>query len=379
MDLDRLSKALGTFDTAAYIFSLDDGKTLQKCLEIADAANSYDDQIEAGVRKVIKGPNDNEDPATIKGALKNATGHDGSTITVGKNNSPLALHGKPVRRAPKLGSLDQKDNSSAAFSKAGNQVSKTQSSMSEAEYIEYLAGEKFMSEDQITNHRSANKELDWVDGSQRNKVRIVKSAVLKSLANRKACEEEFNRYKLRPVVENMLRKKAEETRALKEANTTAAARTIESHYKGPSSLMDQMPAAFNPHKAALLDATKEITVAERLPEEWRSYQKDALSKQKDGVMRTWNDAQNSLKVKPNKMASPLDDKVDYQQNTNIPHVDGMTQTQLPQPAVGGLQKDGRSIGAETYKKFPNSQKQQFPHQIPDTGGAIEDGRGGYTA
>ena len=54
----------------------------------------------------------------------------------------------------------------------------------------------------------------------------------------------------------------------------------------------------------------------------------------------------------------------------------MTQAELPQPAVKGGQKDGRSIGANTYKTHPEHEPESWPNEpTDDTGSNIESGRG----
>lgn len=58
---------------------------------------------------------------------------------------------------------------------------------------------------------------------------------------------------------------------------------------------------------------------------------------------------------PNHETSPLDGDTDwYDRNTNIPQVDGMARTELPQPAVKG--RTPNYVGPDGKHNFPNLEK-----------------------
>jgi hypothetical protein len=387
MDLDRLNKAIGTFDVAEYLFKIDNGKTLAQCLAIAEAANSYDDKITAGVRKVIGEPEDDEDKPTLAKALANTpNARTKPNIVMGKHPTKVGMH---------TAGMDKKDTSSRSFNNAANQVSKVQKSMSEAEFI---ARAKFMSEDNIDNHRNSNgssDELPWASGQHTprnvaNKVRIVKSAVLKSLETRKACQEEYDGH-VNEGAYTLLKKAAD--RKLQESNNTVAARSIATHARPiEDSVRNRLPADFKANPLSQAEVQKNVADADAvsirmpnydtrksLPAEWQDAKAATLAKQRAGQLRTWNDAQNSLKVQSNKETSELDVEKKYGPNApGFLKVNGMVQQEVVPPAVLGRQKDGRSIGAETYKKFPAKEPFVGPQEpTGDTGSNIESGRGYY--
>ena len=355
--LQKLERFMSAYDTAAFLWDIDEGKSLS-------IAASRAMQREANDTANNDEEDENSKPTLAK-ALSNSNGHDGKVIRMGVNKTKV-LDTRTAPKKPKA--FEPKDTSAKAFGAASSRVSAAQKSlasegMSEAEFA---ARAKFMSEDNIDNHRSVGREVPWASGQNtpRNvagKVKIIKDACRKS----REAQTEEDPYKLNHVAESYLAKKAAESRALKEAasqNSTVAARSIATHpTASQSDVRARLPAAFS--DGGLLPATRqENNVRHQLPNEWKDFQRTSLKKQKTGQLRTWNDAQNSLKVEPNKEKSSLGDKQEYARNTSIPNVDGMAQTALPQPAVAGRQKDGRSIGAETYKKHPRSEPQQWPEE-----------------
>jgi hypothetical protein len=357
--LSRLSRMLGEFEIARDLVDVYGIDTVQAAMELLLAKEARDD---AG------NPEDdnNSGPTTLKGALKNSTGHNNNMIIMGKNRT--AVNDTRVPKKPKaFKPFEPKDNSSKSFASAASRVSSVQKSMSEAEYL--------------NSHRNTNgSTLPWAgrQNTPRNvagKVKIIKDACRKS----REAQTEEDPYKLNHVAESYLAKKAAQSRAPKEANNTVATRSIATHpTASQSDVRARLPAAFS--DGGLIPATRqENNVRDQLPNEWKDFQKTSLEKQKTGQLRTWNDAQDSLKVQPNNETSELDVEKKYGPNApGFLKVNGMAQQEVVPPAVGGRQKDGRSIGAETYKKHPRSEPRNQPEEpTGDTGSNQESGRGYY--
>jgi hypothetical protein len=356
--LAELDHILQRAHVAESLYAIDGGKTLSTAVNrLADAglAERYGARF---IDPELDGQADEEnDPATIQGAMKiaNEAGEPwrAKPIKLNANRSKVRFNGvsaKPDAPTKTFNSIVNKSTSDF---------------------------NKLTSEDQLDNHRSANKELDWVDPERdratASKVKMIKDACRKS----REAREQDNPFKLSSVAESILSKKSAESRALKEANTTAAARTLQTYRVDEPSVRDQLPNTFKqsgllPAKAQpnIDNTTKATTqlptddvairmpdfdVRKSLPAEWQDAKTAALAKQKAGQLRTWNDASRSLEHQPNHEPSPADDQQEYDRNTNIPAVDGMTRTALPQPNVKG--RTPNYVGPNGKHSFPNKEGQ----------------------
>lgn len=117
-------------------------------------------------------------------------------------------------------------------------------------------------------------------------------------------------------------------------------------------------------------------MSSQLPTEWQDAKTTLAAKQKAGNLKTWTDANNSLEHQPNHEKSALDEPQNFDRNTNIPHVDGMARTGLPQPA-GVYRDEGKNTLPQYRKgKAKNGEPQQSPREpTGDAGSNIESGRG----
>jgi hypothetical protein len=113
---------------------------------------------------------------------------------------------------------------------------------------------------------------------------------------------------------------------------------------------------------------------------------DASFAAQSGRMRdAANRAQDSLMIKPNHEKSNIKTNVTDRVgvhggeiNQNIPYVDGMTQTELPQPADVFRDQAKKTLPQYRNGKANNGEPQQFPYDpTGDTGSNIESGRGYY--
>jgi hypothetical protein len=365
MDLDRLNKAIGTYDVASYLFSLDNGKTLKTCLAIAEAANDVDAQIEKGVKKVIGGADDvDEDKPTLAKALANtpAPSRTKPDIVVGKNKSKTMFSGLP------------KDNSTRSFNKASDTAQKVGRGMSEAEFLD--------------SHRGVN----WVDPERdraaAKHVKTVKDAVKKSLANKATCESEHG---INKIAETILAAKVAGV-SLKEyvsgqhnSPQTTAQRTIMPHSRpSEDSVRNRLPSSFqsNPLSTAqrqkdVNDITNETTsirvkdynTRNSLPPEFAAIKpsQDNSFKAISGRMKSDTVAGKSIyKGKP----QFTHDNSTNDQGSISPNRPSAT------PPKNGNPNGGVSFGARTYKDHPASGLQQWPEEpTGDTGSNIESGRG----
>ena len=308
MDLERLNKALSTYEVAEHIFKVDDGKTLSECLKIVVDGQEPDPSTIAGAVKItrtkqleelqpVSSPTTgkNVDNGTVEPALKHAVGHgENSRITLGKNRTPVVMNGKKV----------------------------TKSSFNDVVNAPHKDFERVINDD----------ELPWIKRNvTADQIAAVKRAVLKSVAARKQVEEAFS---VNETAMAILRAHT----PLKERNDTIAAKTL---------VTDGLPSTKELAQLAVTPVeTRERSVSELLPSEF-------AAKQKAGQLRTWNDASKSLKTQPNHEKSSLDDPKSYNSNTNIPTVDGMTRTALPQPNVAGRT---RNYVFPDKSNFPNKEK-----------------------
>jgi hypothetical protein len=308
MDLDRLNKALATYEVAEHIYNVDKGKTLGEALSLLEKANAQNDESVN---------NDDADPLSLKQALKHRaapTGArsptDGKMIQLGVNRTKTLFNGELVRKNP-----------TKSFDDAVSKVDRVSKSMAE--------------------------DKNCVPWKKRNvsssQVAMVKKAVLKSVANKAACEAEH--FGINEIAMNILKRHI----SLKENTLTPAQRSIvakpsaaEGSYKVPS----RVPSEFDSASQRAADTRA------RMPAEFKA---KSLSDQKAGQMKTWNDASRSLDHQPNHEKSALNEPQNYDQNTNVPHVDGMTRTVLPQPNVKG--RTPNYVGpVRTKSNFPNKEK-----------------------
>jgi hypothetical protein len=82
MDLERLNKALSTYEVAEHIYNVDNGKTLSEALSLLEKANAENDE---------NVNDDDADPLSLKQALKHRKAPTGAkspiankTIVMGK-------------------------------------------------------------------------------------------------------------------------------------------------------------------------------------------------------------------------------------------------------------------------------------------------------
>ena len=304
MDLDKLKRALGTWDVAEDIYNVDQGKTLGEALAL------YQEATDNAIGNAEDEPENG--PATIRGAVANHRASKfNKPIKIGANKTKTLFNGVP------------KKDASRSFNAAGDKVAQVQKQM----------------EGQITDHRSVNNgEIGWAKPKpSAEAIRRVKDAVRKS---REAQTEGFKGhfYPVNETAMAILAKKAALNEAVTNTNTTPAAKTIATHRSGEPSIRTQLPVEFSDSKL-LLAQRQENNVRDQLPNEWKDAKAQTLAKQRAGQLQTWNNAANSLKVKPNAEQSALDDKKDYGPNgPGLPQVCANgTQAELPQPA--GVYRD----------------------------------------
>jgi hypothetical protein len=188
MDLSRLHTALSTYEVAEHIFKVDNGKTLSEALALLQDANE-----EAG------------DPLSLKNALKNTpNARTKPNIVMGANPTKVGMHtaGDDKSKA--------KDGTKA-FQTAADRVQRISRGLA--------------TEDQLPDHRSVNSsgELVW----KKRNVSAAQIATVKKAALKSAAQRNENHFALSETATSIL--KAASDRKLQGA--TAAARTIETHYK----------------------------------------------------------------------------------------------------------------------------------------------------
>lgn len=215
MDLDRLNKCLSTYEVAEHIYKVDNGKTLGEALAILEAAKD-------------------DDPATIRGAVKiaNEAGEPwrAKPIKLGANRSKVRFNGvnpKPDAPTKTFNSIINKSTSDF---------------------------NKLTQEDYVDNHRGA--ELPWVRRKpSASMLQTVKNAVLKSReAQKKGLEEHFT---VNETAMGILRARA----ALKEHNSTVAAQTIRAHTSASeASVRSKLPPEFSRLKTSACTASEEQRV-----------------------------------------------------------------------------------------------------------------------
>jgi hypothetical protein len=228
MDLERLNKALSTYEVAEHIFKVDNGKTLSEALILLEAANA--ERAET-----------NEDELSLKNALKNVPSPRTTKpkILMGVNKTRVVMNGKP-------------DAPSKRFSSVVNSADKEFNRLTR--------------EDAIDNHRSAvNGELPWKKRNvSASMMKSVKNAAAKSRANVAACQSEHG---LNLQAEGILSKAV----ALKEVNNTPAARSIVAHgTPSERSVKDMLPPSWrNSDEVPSLPVDREIDTRNAMPDEFR--------------------------------------------------------------------------------------------------------------
>jgi hypothetical protein len=225
--LDIMERALKEFEVAKWLIDTQGVEAVSEALrrveERRDDANSPENDDDGEDDENSNNPAHLRDamrhraaPTSVKSSIK------GKEIILGRNKTKVGFGGV------------EKKNTTKSFSNA-----------------------KSMSEDQIT--KSSNGELPWLSrkGNNVSKVQLIKSACAKV----RAAKESENPYKLNAVMENFLRKKAAETRALKEAALTPAQRSILPHpsaaegsYKVPA----RVPSEFDSAAQRALDTKARI-------------------------------------------------------------------------------------------------------------------------
>jgi hypothetical protein len=149
MDLDRLNKALATYEVAEHIYKVDDGKTLSEALRLLENANADNDE---------NMNDDDADPLSLKQALKHRAAPTGARSPTADKQIVLGKHKTRVS----FGGIERK-NTSKSFDAAASKVDRVSKSMAEDENC-----------------------VPWKKRNvSANQVATVKRAVLKSVAARK--------------------------------------------------------------------------------------------------------------------------------------------------------------------------------------------------
>ena len=205
MDLDRLNKALVTYEVAEHIYKVDDGKTLSEALSLLEKANAENDELN----------DDDSGELSLKQAMKHRkapTGArsptDGKMIQLGVNRTKTLFNGQPVRKNP-----------TKSFDDAVSKVDRVSKSMAEDENC-----------------------VPWKKRNvSANQVATVKRAVLKSVAARKEGFE--GHFSVNEQATAILRARI----ALKEA-VTPAQRSIQTHpsaAEGSYKVPPRVPSEFD--------------------------------------------------------------------------------------------------------------------------------------
>jgi hypothetical protein len=262
--LKRLNRMLSEYSIASDLIDIYGQETVGAALEMLEAKEAA--EIESAVHKIIgdnmEDDGDSDQP-TLRKALSNYRGARGNpTIKIGQNKTKTLFNGSPKKDPTK------------SFAAAGDKVAKISSQMAE-------------------------DELPWASSSNNSritagKLRVIKDAVLKSVAaQKKGLEEAFT---VNDTALAILR-----ARALKEDNNTVAAQTIRTDgLPREDSIRPQLPPEFDDSK--LLPAQRERSVSSMLPAEFTSAKKStvadeylsAAAKIKAGHVRSLSDAGKTL-------------------------------------------------------------------------------------
>jgi hypothetical protein len=321
MDLERLNKALSTYEVAEHIFKIDDGKTLSDCLKIGVEGQDLDPSTIAGAMKITR--------TKQLEALQPTASWKPKTITVGGNKTKTVFNGvsaKPDAPVKKFSSIVNKSTSDF---------------------------NRLTAEDHIEDHRSANGELPWVKRKvSAAQVATVKRAALKSVENQRQCVEERQAFNVNETAMAILRR----ARDLKETNNTPAACTIVAHpLSGESSVKAQLQKGFSDSRLA--DATVQRNVAdandisirmpelntrERLPDDF----KPKITPTIDQSFAAQTRAAKTLdRPKPEFVDTSKNDQCSISVN----------QPSVKVPTIAPPLMNGKSMGAETYKNHPEQE------------------------
>jgi hypothetical protein len=205
MDLDRLNKALATYEVAEHIYKVDDGKTLSEALRLLENANADNDE---------NMNDDDADPLSLKQALKHRAAPTGARSPTADKQIVLGKHKTRVS----FGGIERK-NTSKSFDAAASKVDRVSKSMAEDENC-----------------------VPWKKRNvSANQVATVKRAVLKSVAARKEGFE--GHFSVNEQATAILRARI----ALKEA-VTPAQRSIQTHpsaAEGSYKVPPRVPSEFD--------------------------------------------------------------------------------------------------------------------------------------
>jgi hypothetical protein len=308
-------------------------------------------------------------------------------IVLNKNKTKVGMH-----------TAGNDKSATRSFNSAASKVTSAQKRMSEAEYMEYLAREQFMSEDQIDNHRSVGREVPWIDRTKdrttAKHVKSVKDAVKRSLVTKAACEAEHAPHGVNRVAENILAAKVagvslkEYVSGQQNSAQTAAQKSIMPHkMASEESVRNRLPPDFRANSLSQIEVQKNVADAETairmksydtrssLPNEWKpriEVSSDNSYKAQFGRMQA--DTKGGKTLDKGKPQFTHDNSLNDQGSIspNQPNV---------KPPKNGNPKDGVSFGARTYKTHPAQEPEQWPEEPPEGaygfGSSISDGRGGY--
>jgi hypothetical protein len=300
--LDRLEKILSIGEASAFMYDLDEGRTLNKVLATLD---------EQG-----------EDTLTLRHALRNTRGARG--------NEPIVLFQNPTA----VKGIDGKTRKPNPMDR-------------------FRTNAKIANEDQLTDHRGA--ELPWIKRKpSADNIATVKRAAAASRANVAACRAEHNQTNLsrNPIAESILLKAV----ALKE---TAASDTIKT-YKAPSTHdpritdvakkigPDTQPAwQVQKNVADIYDATTHLPTNDTPALRYPSY------------------ANTQSHFPPEFAASTIKRPSNVEFKSNYLNDQGSEKYNQPsaKPPQNGNPIDGVSMGGRTYRDHPAQEPQQFPHQV----------------
>jgi hypothetical protein len=225
--LDIMERALKEFEVAKWLIDTQGVKT------VGEALRRIEERDAERIANAVHIPEDSDLNPTLKAAFANTRQAKGrEPIKLGVNRTPI-LNGKSVTKKSSFKNIV---------------------SQSDKEF------NKLTAEDNITNHRSSNGELEWINPSKdrntKNKVRVIKGAVRKSVANRAACEAEH--FGINETAMNILKRHI----SLKEA-ATPAARTLATHKVNEPSVRSQLPKAFYDSGLANIQLQKNVDNATR--------------------------------------------------------------------------------------------------------------------
>jgi hypothetical protein len=315
MDLERLNKALSTYEVAEHIYKVDNGKTLGEALAMLKAANAEKE-------------NDDEDSedSTLRLALKHRGAPTGPNspiadkrIKLGQNRSKVTLNGKTA--------VPQK------FSQIVNSADREFKSLTAETELPGLTTAQRVNVVRAVKAKTLSQ----------NVLREVKDRVLKAVSDRAAIEE--SQAIVNPRAQEILSRKLHEGAAL-----TVAAASIKTHYKGPTSLDAPVKPAAQPvtdHDKPALRMKDDFDVKTYMPPEFRRKIEPTQDMSFNAIAQRTKAAQTSARPKPEFRDTANNDQGDVSVN----------QPSAKPPTIVPHLKNGKSMGAETYKNHPNQEPQ----------------------